>query len=83
MGWISGFKEDRQSRLRFTSSVWWVALGDIHTIPLSHGEGRFVASTAQMQQLMNAGQVATQYVAINVPGLKDQQLFQAGIDYFR
>ncbi|TCT16723.1 phosphoribosylformylglycinamidine synthase [Natranaerovirga pectinivora] len=37
-------------------------VGDIHTIPLSHGEGRFVASKEWIDQLFKNGQVATQYV---------------------
>lgn len=113
-----------------TLSPWFnnVALGDVHTIPVSHGEGRFVASGAVLNSLREKGQIATQYVdetgqptydirynpngsveaieAItspdgrilgkmghserignqvvkNVPGSKDQQLFTAGIGYFK
>ncbi len=36
--------------------------GDIHTVAISHGEGRFVAPLALMEKLAAAGQVATQYV---------------------
>jgi phosphoribosylformylglycinamidine synthase len=111
-------------------SPWFnnVALGDIHTIPLSHGEGRFVASRELITSLRQKGQIATQYVdeagqptydirynpngsveavealtspdgrilgkmghserignqvVKNVPGSKDQQLFAAGIEYFK
>jgi phosphoribosylformylglycinamidine synthase len=101
--------------------------GDIHTIPVSHGEGRFVASPGIFKSLLSAGQIATQYVdlegnpcmdveynpngslhavegitspdgrifgkmahserkgnhvALNIPGNKDQKLFESGIDYF-
>jgi phosphoribosylformylglycinamidine synthase len=36
--------------------------GDIHSIAVSHGEGRFVASEAELESMMASGQVATQYV---------------------
>ena len=36
--------------------------GDVHTVPISHGEGRFVCSPEQLRRLAEAGQVATQYV---------------------
>ncbi|MCB2297244.1 phosphoribosylformylglycinamidine synthase [Clostridium tagluense] len=37
-------------------------IGDIHTIPVSHGEGRFVGSDQVIKKLFESGQVATQYV---------------------
>jgi phosphoribosylformylglycinamidine synthase len=37
-------------------------VGDIHTIAISHGEGRFVASDDMLQRLAATGQIATQYV---------------------
>jgi len=43
----------------------WLTLvepGDIHTIAVSHGEGRFVASDEEIKKLFANGQVATQYV---------------------
>jgi phosphoribosylformylglycinamidine synthase len=111
-------------------SPWFnnVKVGDIHTIAISHGEGRFVANTGDMQRMIENGQIATQYVdmdgnatydirfnpngsmyavegitspdgrvlgkmghserigtnvARNVPGEKDQKLFEAGVGYFR
>ena len=36
--------------------------GDIHCIPVSHGEGRFVAENTMLQHLAANGQIATQYV---------------------
>lgn len=46
------------------NSSWFseVNLGDIHTIPVSHGEGRFVAPKELLKELLENGQVATQYV---------------------
>ena len=40
-------------------------VGDIHNIPISHGEGRFVASESVIKQLIANGQVATQYVDLS------------------
>ena len=37
-------------------------VGDIFTVPISHGEGRFVASPDQVARLAQNGQIATQYV---------------------
>lgn len=39
-----------------------VSLGDIHTIAVSHGEGRFVAGRETLMALAKRGQIATQYV---------------------
>ncbi|MEG2571117.1 MAG: phosphoribosylformylglycinamidine synthase subunit PurQ, partial [Clostridia bacterium] len=40
-------------------------LGERYTIPMSHGEGRFVASDDMINELVKNGQIATQYVAPN------------------
>ena len=51
----------------------WLSLcqpGDLHTVPVSHGEGRFFASTEMIASLAAAGQVATQYCdADGVPSM--------------
>ena len=108
----------------------WLAknsVGDVHAIPVSHGEGRFVASDDWLKKLAANGQIATQYVdfddaptdklpfnpngsaaaiegitdstgkifgkmahserlgsnvAKNIHGEKNQQLFEAGVEYF-
>lgn len=105
-----------------------VSVGDIHTIPISHGEGRFVAQSPLIDKLFENGQIATRYVdcdgrygggmdgnpngsygaiegitspdgrvfgkmghserkgdyvARNIYGVKDQLLFESGMDYFR
>ena len=111
-------------------SPWFnnVKVGDVHTIAISHGEGRFVADAETVKRLQENGQIATQYVdaagnpsldipfnpngsvdaiegitspdgrvlgkmghserigedvAKNVPGSKDQQLFEAGVRYYK
>ncbi len=46
----------------------WLALcrpGDIHTIAVSHGEGRFIANEAEAMALYGQGQIATQYADEN------------------
>jgi len=104
-----------------------VTVGDVHTIAISHGEGRFTANEEVLKTLETNGQIATQYVDLsgkptydidfnpngsvnaiegitssdgrvfgkmghserigsnlykNVPGQKDQKLFEAGVGYF-
>ncbi len=118
------------TRIVSSKSPWLAGTkpGDMHTIPVSHGEGRFYASEDVLKKLAANGQIATQYVdpqgqptmdirynpngslwAIegitspdgrvlgkmghserrgdnvlkNVPGNKDQHLFESGVAYFR
>lgn len=118
------------TRIASNKSPWLanVNTGDLHTIAVSHGEGRFIASPEQVAELAANGQIATQYVnldgkatydiawnpngsvsaiegitspdgrvlgkmghserigdciAKNVPGVKDQKLFEAGVAYFK
>lgn len=43
----------------------WLSLtnvGDVYNVPISHGEGRFIASEELINQLAENGQIATQYV---------------------
>jgi phosphoribosylformylglycinamidine synthase len=51
------------TRVTSTISPWFSnsTVGDIHTIPLSHGEGRFYASPEVIAELAASGQIATQY----------------------
>jgi phosphoribosylformylglycinamidine synthase len=119
-----------RTRVTSTLSPWFsrMNVGDIHAIPVSHGEGRFICSPQWMDKLSQNGQIATQYVdeiglpsndiahnpngsieavegvtspdgrvlgkmghterndvnvGRNIPGNKDQQLFKAGIAYFK
>jgi phosphoribosylformylglycinamidine synthase len=118
------------TRIASNKSPWLqdCNVGDTHVIPISHGEGRFVASDETIKQLISNGQIATQYVnqsgeatmcsaenpngsvfaiegitspdgrilgkmghserkgnniANNVPGSKDQKIFEAGVAYFK
>ncbi|MBN2881938.1 MAG: phosphoribosylformylglycinamidine synthase subunit PurQ, partial [Clostridia bacterium] len=119
-----------QTRISSDLSPWLslVKIGDVHTIPVSHGEGRFIADEEHFEQMFRKGQIATQYVdfngiptydnrfnpngsmhavegltspdgrvfgkmghserigenvCINVPGSKDQLIFESGVKYFR
>ena len=121
----------RMVRTRVTSNISpWLAenaVGDVHTIAVSHGEGRFVADENWLKKLAANGQIATQYVDFdnnptqefplnpngsacaiegitsadgrifgkmghserigdnvckNVPGNKNQHIFEAGVNYF-
>lgn len=119
-----------QTRISSVLSPWFanVQVGDIHRIAISHGEGRFVADEAHMEQMIAGGQIAAQYVGdngqpsydigvnpngshyaveaitspdgrilgkmghserignnlhINIPGSKDQGLFEAGVNFFK
>ena len=118
------------TRIATNKSPWLanVNVGDVHSIALSHGEGRFIASPEQIAALAANGQIATQYVnpdgiatydidwnpngsisaiegitspdgrilgkmghserigdyvSKNVPGAKNQNLFEAGVSYFK
>ena len=118
------------TRVTSVKSPWFagVEAGDVFAVPVSHGEGRFVASPQVMQELIANGQVATQYVNLggepdgavewnpngsvcavegitspdgrilgkmghserkganlygNVPGEKDQKIFESGVNYFK
>lgn len=117
------------TRVTSVKSPWFACAepGEVCTLPVSHGEGRFTASPAVLDELIANGQVATQYVDVNsqpsgdiawnpngsvcavegitspdgrvlgkmchserprqglyknVPGEKNQRLFEAGVKYF-
>ena len=52
------------TRVASVNSPWMLKsqVGEEHTIPISHGEGRFVAPVQVIADLIARGQVATQYV---------------------
>lgn len=55
------------TRVTSTKSPWFscVNAGDVFAVPISHGEGRFVANDDVMKKLIENGQVATQYVNLD------------------
>ncbi len=117
------------TRIMSNNSPWLTGVkpGEIYNIPISHGEGKFVISDAQLNELVKNGQIATCYVddlgvpaagtefnpngsvagiegilspdgrvfgkmghserydpdlCKNIPGEKDQKIFESGIAYF-
>ena len=61
--------QSRIVRVRVASnrSPWLAAtqVGDVYSVPISHGEGRFLADEALIRQLAANGQIATQYVDLD------------------
>ena len=61
-----GRHQSRIVRTRIASNKSpWLALtqvGDVYSVPVSHGEGRFLASEELIQTISENGQIATQYV---------------------
>lgn len=53
-----------ETRIANTNSPWLagVEVGDIHAIPVSHGEGKFVVSASEFVELRDNGQIWSQYV---------------------
>ncbi|EPT64576.1 phosphoribosylformylglycinamidine synthase [Streptococcus agalactiae] len=53
-----------ETRIANTNSPWLagVEVGDIHVIPVSHGEGKFVVSASEFAELRDNGQIWSQYV---------------------
>ena len=56
-----------RTRVCSTKSPWLrkAAVGQILTVPISHGEGKFVATEDDMDYLIDNGQVLTQYVDLD------------------
>ncbi len=56
-----------RTRIASNKSPWLkhTKPGEIHTVAISHGEGRFVAEDDVLKQLIENGQVATQYVDLD------------------
>ena len=53
-----------RTRIASNKSPWlsYMNVGDIISVPISHGEGRFIASEELINKLAANGQIATQYV---------------------
>ena len=53
-----------QTRIASNKSPWLADtnVGDIYNVPISHGEGRFLADEKLIMELAKNGQIATQYV---------------------
>lgn len=55
------------TRVTSVKSPWFanVNAGDVFAVPVSHGEGRFMADAQTVKALAENGQIATQYVDLN------------------
>ena len=56
-----------RTRVASNLSPWlqYTKPGDVHTVAVSHGEGRFVAGAETLDRLVKNGQIATQYVDLS------------------
>lgn len=56
-----------RTRIASNKSPWLMdtQVGDVYTVPISHGEGRFLASDEVIAELAKNGQIATQYVDLS------------------
>ncbi|MCD7918028.1 MAG: phosphoribosylformylglycinamidine synthase subunit PurQ [Clostridiales bacterium] len=60
------------TRVASVHSPWMLKsqVGQVYSVPVSHGEGRFVAPAPILEQMVRNGQIATQYVdGAGVPSL--------------
>ena len=56
-----------RTRVASVLSPWLIhtEVGEIHTVPISHGEGRFIAEQPILEEMAANGQIATQYVDLS------------------
>lgn len=62
-----------RTRVASNKSPWlaFTEVGDVYNVPISHGEGRFLADEALIRKLAENGQIATQYVDLNGNATED------------
>ncbi len=72
-----------QIRIASNNSPWLAAteVGDIYTVPISHGEGRFMASPELLKQMASDGRIITQYVDMSGNAASDIQFNPNGSDW--
>lgn len=70
-------------RIASNNSPWLagVEVGDIYTVPISHGEGRFIASEPLLKDMAAKGQIITQYVDLAGKVTNDIQFNPNGSDW--
>ena len=80
-----GRHQSKIVRTRIASNMSpWLAdteVGDVFTMPISHGEGRFAADDKLIKQLVQNGQIATQYVDFDGNPTDDVQFNPNGSFY--
>ena len=71
------------TKLVSNHSVWFqeAELGDVHTVAISHGEGRFVATENEVTDLIRNGQVVAQYCDIDGNVIGDSETNPNGSMY--
>ncbi|MBR3396312.1 MAG: phosphoribosylformylglycinamidine synthase [Lachnospiraceae bacterium] len=64
-----------RTRIASAKSPWlkYTEPGEIYNVPISHGEGRFIATEEQIRELAANGQIATQYVDMDGDASMDIQ----------
>ncbi|MGM9664095.1 MAG: phosphoribosylformylglycinamidine synthase subunit PurQ, partial [Eubacteriales bacterium] len=64
-----------RTRVASVKSPWLreCEVGEIYSVPISHGEGRFLAEEAVLKELAENGQIATQYVDLDGNATDDIQ----------
>lgn len=72
-----------RTRIASNNSPWLssVNVGDIYTVPISHGEGRFIAPPELLSQLAERGQIITQYVDFDGNASNEIQFNPNGSDW--
>ncbi|MBR6584310.1 MAG: phosphoribosylformylglycinamidine synthase, partial [Firmicutes bacterium] len=72
-----------RTRIASSNSPWLAntEVGDVYTVPISHGEGRFIAPPELLQQLAANGQIITQYVDMDGNATQDIQFNPNGSDW--
>ncbi len=70
-------------RVASNKSPWMAECnpGEIYTVPISHGEGRFIADTELIKKLAQNGQILTQYVDMSGNPTNDIQFNPNGSDF--
>ena len=70
-------------RIASSNSPWLAAteVGDIYTVPVSHGEGRFMASPELLKEMAADGRIITQYVDMAGNATSDIQFNPNGSDW--
>ncbi len=70
-------------RVASNKSPWMAETqpGEIYTVPISHGEGRFIADTSLIRKLAENGQILTQYVDMAGNPTNDIQFNPNGSDF--
>ena len=64
-----------RTRIASNKSPWLslTDVGEVYNVPISHGEGRFLASEELIRKLAENGQIATQYVDLSGNATNDVQ----------